>query len=62
LDAQTTRISAALAVAQWTAPPMPASSAAVVNIWERNSPEKQEPAEGRALHPVEPGNFNLWQD
>ena len=36
---------------------MPASSAAVVNIWERNSPEKQEPAEGRALHPVETGEF-----
>jgi hypothetical protein len=26
-------------------------------LWEPNSPEKQKPAEGRALHPVEPGKL-----
>jgi hypothetical protein len=41
---------------------MAASSSAVVNLLEPNSPEKQKPAEGRALHPVEPGNLDLWQD
>jgi len=26
-----------------------------------NNPEKQKPAEGRALHPVKPGNLTAWQ-
>jgi hypothetical protein len=34
---------------------MAASSSAVVNSLGANSPEKQKPAEGRALHPVETG-------
>jgi hypothetical protein len=41
---------------------MPASWLAVVNLLEPNSPEKQKPAEGRALHPVETGETVLWQD
>jgi len=26
-----------------------------------NNPEKQKPAEGRALHPVKPGKLSIWQ-
>ena len=37
--------------------PMTASWRAVVNLLEPDSPEKQKPAEGRALHPVETGEF-----
>jgi hypothetical protein len=38
-----------------------AKLAAVVNLLEPNSPEKQKPAEGRALHPVETGKLHVWQ-
>ena len=36
---------------------MPASWLAVVNPLGANRSEKQKPAEGRALHPVETGEF-----
>jgi len=52
LGTRTARVCAALLQAYWTASAMPASWLAVVNLWEPNSPEKQKPAEGRALHPV----------
>jgi len=40
---------------------MPASWLAVVNPLGANRSEKQKPAEGRALHPVKPGNLTAWQ-